>query len=116
MKHKIYTDGSGDGRMAWYNETTNKSWSGQQQGLTNNEAEYTAVYKALEAVQTKGSEIEILSDSKLVVNQLKRQWHIKDDRMREFFDKIHKLIQEKGLKVEFNWVARKDNPAGKYLG
>jgi len=115
MKHKIYTDGSGDGRMAWYNETTGESWSGQQPGLTNNEAEYIAVHKALEAADPN-VEIEIISDSKLVVNQLKRQWHIKDDRMREFFDKIHKLIQEKRLKVEFNWVPRKDNPAGKYLG
>lgn len=100
--------------MAWFNETTNESWSGQQPGLTSNEAEYTVVYKALEAAETK--EIEILSDSKLVVNQLNREWHIKDERMRELFDKIHKLIRERGLKVEFKWVPRKDNPAGKYLG
>jgi ribonuclease HI len=76
--------------------------------------EYTVVYKALEAAESK--EIEILSDSKLVVNQLKREWHIKDERMRELFDKIHKLIRERSLKVEFRWVSRKDNPAGKYLG
>lgn len=82
--------------------------------MTSNEAEYTVVHKALEAAGTK--EIEILSDSKLVVNQLNREWHIKDERMRELFDRIHKLIRERVLKVEFKWVPRKDNPAGKYLG
>lgn len=114
MRHKIYTDGSGDGRMAWYNETINESWSGQQPGLTNNETEYLAVYKALEA--TKSKEVEILSDSKLVVNQLNREWHIKDASLRELFDKIQNLIRERGLVVEFKWVPRKNNPAGKYLG
>lgn len=114
MRHKIYTDGSGNGRMAWYNETTGESWSGRQQGLTNNEAEYTAVYKALEAAKSK--EIEIVSDSKLVINQLKREWHIKDDKLRELFDKVQRLIRERKLSVEFKWVSRKANPAGKYLG
>lgn len=115
MKHKIYTDGSGDGRMAWYNESTGESWSGEQPDTTNNEAEYIAVQKALEAAESN-AEIEILSDSKLVVNQLNREWHIKDARMRELFDKIQALIRERGLKVEFRWVNRKNNPAGKYLG
>lgn len=100
--------------MAWFNEATGESWSGQQPGLTNNEAEYTAVHKALEAAEAK--EVELLSDSKLVVNQLNREWHIKDERMREIFDKIQALIRGRGLKVEFRWVNRKNNPAGKYLG
>lgn len=118
MKHRIYTDGSGDGRMAWYNEATGESWSGQQAGLTNNEAEYLAVYEALNAIKPKGVdiEIEILSDSKLVVNQLKREWHIKDDKLRALFDKVQALIRERGLKVGFRWIPRKENPAGKYLG
>jgi ribonuclease HI len=112
--HRIYTDGSGDGRMAWFNETTGEHWSGSEHGITSNEAEYTAVHVALEAAKTK--DIEILSDSKLVVNQLNREWHIKDDRMRELFDKVQALIRERGLKVKFTWVPREENPAGKYLG
>jgi len=112
--HRIFTDGSGDGRMAWYNETTGEHWSGRQAGLTNNEAEYLAVYNALKSAKTKN--IEILSDSKLVINQLKRNWHIKNDRMRKLFDQIQKVIQDRDLKVTFRWVARRNNPAGKYLG
>ena len=116
MKHKIYTDGSGDGRMAWYNESTGESWSGQQPGLTNNEAEYIAVYKALQTAKSKGVEIEILSDSKLVVNQLKREWHIKDAKLRTLFDKVQKLIRDRKLNVTFTWIRRSQNKAGKYLG
>jgi ribonuclease HI len=111
---KIYTDGSGDGRMAWYNETTGESWSGKREGATSNEAEYLAVYNALESA--KVNDIEIVSDSKLVVHQLKREWHIKDDKMRELFDKVQKLIQDRGLNVKFIWIPREKNPAGKYLG
>jgi len=114
MVQKIYTDGSGDGRMVWYNETTGEHWSGRQAGLTNNEAEYLAVYNALKSAKTKN--IEILSDSKLVISQLKREWHIKEERMRELFNKVHKLIRDRSLSVKFIWVARKNNPAGKYLG
>lgn len=114
MKHKIYTDGSGNGRIAWYNETTGKSWGGQEKGVTNNQAEYLAIYNALKSTSTEN--VEILSDSKLVVNQLNRKWHIKDDRLRELFDRIQELISSKKLNVKFVWVRRKDNPAGKYLG
>lgn len=114
MVQKIYVDGSGDGRMAWFNEATGESWSGQQQGLTSNEAEYMAIYNALEATAAK--EIEILSDSKLVVSQLNREWHIKESRLRKLFDKVHELIRDRGLSVEFKWIPRKENKAGKYLG
>lgn len=111
---KIYTDGSGDGRMAWYNESTNKGWSGQEEGLTNNEAEYLAIYSALSAAEDK--DVEILSDSDLAVNQLNRKYHIKKDSLRKLFDKIQDLINKKGLNVKFVWVPREKNKAGKYLG
>lgn len=110
---RIYVDGSGDGRFCWYNETTNTNKSYRKVGITNNEAEYLAVYNAL--VENIANEIEILSDSKLVVNQLNRNWHIKEDRLRELFDKIQKIIKIK-KKVTITWVSRRANPAGKYLG
>jgi len=114
MKQRIYTDGSGDGRMAWYNENTGESWYDKKAGITSNEAEYNAVINALKS--SKSQDIEILSDSKLVVNQLKREWHIKDRKMRMLFDEVQKIIKERKLSVEFTWVPREENPAGKYLG
>jgi len=114
IAERIFTDGSGDGRIAWYNESTGENWSGRKQGITNNEAEYLAVEDALSKVKSK--DVEIFSDSQLVVSQLKREWHIKDDKLRLLFDRVQKLIKERGLEVKFVWVPREKNPAGKYLG
>jgi ribonuclease HI len=114
VAERIFTDASGDGRIAYYNETRDDGWSGQSEAKTNNEAEYLAVIAALEAAKDK--DIEIIADSKLVVEQLNRNWHIKEARMRELFDRVQKLIKEKGIKVKFSWTARENNPAGKYLG
>lgn len=114
MKQKIYVDGSGDGRFCWYNETTNSYKNYKKRGITNNEAEYLSVYNAL--IETDTKEIEILSDSQLAVNQLNREWHIKENRLRELFDKIQDVIRNKDLKVAFIWIPRNKNKAGKYLG
>jgi len=111
---KIFTDGSGDGRIAWYDETADESFSAKSAASTNNEAEYLAVLDALK--KTKSKDVEILSDSKLVVSQLKREWHIKEPRLRELFDEVQALIKQRGLKVNFVWIPRGKNPAGKYLG
>jgi len=111
---KIYTDGSGDGRFCWFNKTKNIYKVYKQQGITNNQAEYLAIIKALE--ENEAEEIEIVSDSKLVANQLNRKWHIKDDELRKLFDKVQEIIRKKDVKVTFNWIPRKANKAGKYLG
>jgi len=111
---KIFTDGSGDGRISWYNEATDENFSAKSAAATNNEAEYLAVLDALK--KTKSKDIEIVSDSKLVVSQLKREWHIKEPRLRELFDRVQNLIRSRKLDVKFFWVPRAKNPAGKYLG
>jgi len=111
---KIFTDGSGDGRISWYNETTGENFSAESAATTNNEAEYMAMLDALK--KTKSKDVEVVSDSKLVVNQLKREWHIKEPRLRELFDRVQKLMRDKKLNVKFSWVRRSQNPAGKYLG
>lgn len=111
---RIFTDGSGDGRIAWYDETTGENWSGRKSGVTNNEAEYLAIEDALSKVKSK--DVEIVSDSQLVVSQLKREWHIKEARLRKLFDRVQKLIRERGLNVKFSWIRREGNLAGKYLG
>jgi len=114
IAERIFTDGSGDGRIAWYNETTGENWSGRRQGVTNNEAEYLAIEDALGKAKSK--DVEIVSDSQLVVSQLKREWHIKDGKLRKLFDRVQKLIRDKKLNVKLSWVPREKNPAGKYLG
>ncbi len=77
---------------------------------TNNEAEYTAVYLALlRATELKSKEIDLFSDSSLVVNQLNWNWKIKEDKLKKIKIKIDDLIKNNDIKVNFNWIKREKN-------
>jgi len=105
---KIYTDGSGDGRFCYYKPMTREIGRRQIEG-------YKAILLAL--LHTRdGEKIIILSDSKVVINQLNLEWYIKSARLREIFDDIHAVIADKKLDVIFKWLPRNKNRAGKYLG
>lgn len=109
----IYTDGSGKtGKYIYAIPEKKKVVISRLKGITNNEAEYMAVVKALR--ENKGNNIKIISDSQLIVNQLNKNYKIKEDRMRKFAMKIWKLCE--GRKVSFTWVPREKNLAGKILG
>jgi len=72
---------------------------------TNNQAEYAALYAALVWVSKNYPEVEIvfLMDSQLVVNQLKRNFKIKDATLQIKAREIFALISSKNLKVR-NYV------------
>lgn len=56
---------------------------------TNNHAEYTGLYEALKAAaKLNGSELEIYSDSLLLVQQFAGAWKIKNENLRAYMDKI----------------------------
>ena len=57
--------------------------------------------------------ILVLCDNQVVVNQLSRQYHIGDDKLRKLAQTIWQMTRN--LDVKFEWVSRKDNPAGKML-
>jgi ribonuclease HI len=56
---------------------------------TNNQAEYLALIEGLENASkyTKGS-IRCFSDSQLVINQVKEEWKIKDEKLKVLFLKV----------------------------
>jgi ribonuclease HI len=108
---KIYIDGSSNGKYSFLIEETNIAKIFTKSNITNNQAEYLAV---LEALKFTTGDIEIYSDSKLVVNQLNHEWHIKEDDLRNLAVKIWKLIGNR--KVSFAWIPREQNKAGKLLG
>jgi len=108
----IYVDGSGKGKCGFVADNTTRFVG--KGTLTNNQAEYIAVIKALEWVNER--DVTILSDSQVIVNQLSHNWHIKNDRLRELAVKVWDLIDRKRLKVEFKWIPREQNKAGKLLG
>jgi ribonuclease HI len=80
---------------------------------TNNIAEYSALIKGLEkAKDFEAAEIECRLDSELVVKQLNGEYKVKDQVMRELYNKVQELIFFKPVKFvhvrrEFNKLADK---------
>jgi len=76
---------------------------------TNNEAEYMAILMALEYLKDHfpGKHIRIISDSQLVINQMKGEYKVKADNLLSIKKEIDKL--SKKMRLEFEWNERKEN-------
>ena len=56
---------------------------------TNNEAEYEALLEGMAMVlRMGGKSIELFSDSRLVVGQVKGEFEAKDERMRGYLSRV----------------------------
>lgn len=122
MKYIIYTDGGsrgnpGQAASAFILKNTDNQKlieRGFYLGLaTNNEAEYKAVEKALEFLintdkNAKLLEIEIRADSKLIVEQLKGNWKIKNENLKDYFWQI-KQLENEFAKVNYVYIERTKN-------
>jgi ribonuclease HI len=76
---------------------------------TNNEAEYRAIVTALEkALKLGAKQIELRSDSELVVNQLNGRYKIKSTALRPFYLQTAKLLGQ-FEKVAVVYVPREQN-------
>ncbi len=62
--------------------------------LTNNQAEYIALLRALEHAARLGTEhrLHILSDSELMVKQLRGEYRVKNEELRELYDQVRELV------------------------
>ncbi|MGH7240065.1 MAG: ribonuclease HI family protein [Candidatus Saccharimonadales bacterium] len=83
-------------------------------GLTNNEAEYRAVILALKKFKAvfgkpvaKVTDVEIRSDSELLVNQMEGRYKIENENIQKFFMEIW------NLKIDFKTVTFKAIPREK---
>jgi ribonuclease HI len=74
--------------------------------VTNNQAEYRAIIKALELAHSMGAkELELFTDSELVARQLKGTYKVKDAKLKPLHEKVKAL--EKGFeKVSYSSVPR----------
>jgi ribonuclease HI len=90
---------------------------------TNNEAEYCALLKALELISERladksdhvhGEGVLIRSDSKLIVNQVKGEFQVKEPRLKDLNEKAKDAIQKLGS-VRLEWVPRRENYAGLWI-
>lgn len=120
----IYTDGGSKGNpgpaaigVLFCNEKgiPFKKYSQYLGNLTNNEAEYQAIIFALKKFKlifgkklAKETEIEIRSDSELVINQLKGKYKILEPSLQPLFLEVWNLKLD-FKKVKFKLISRKNN-------
>ena len=91
---------------------------------TNNDAEYRALIEALEQIRNSKFEIrnnsqklnfqnlkqiQFFSDSKLMVNQVKGLFKVKNGKIKEYMLKIRGLEQEINLPISYHYVPREEN-------
>ncbi len=76
---------------------------------TNNVAEYRALIEGLKIAKRYHPNVLVcFLDSELIVKQLKGEYRIKMDSLREFVEEI-KLLVEEFPSVEFHHIPREDN-------
>ena len=76
---------------------------------TNNEAEYIALIKGLEAAKGLGAKkVSVYSDSELVVLQMKGVYSVKSPRLRPLFMKAQ-ILRSKFTKFEISHINREKN-------
>ena len=92
-----------------------KQYSEAIGNTTNNVAEYRAVIFALRKAKAllgnekaKETELEIRSDSELIVSQLKGEYKIKDEELKPLFVDVWNLKQDFKL-VTFKLIPREEN-------
>jgi len=125
QKYIIYTDGGSRGNpgraaigVVFCSEDgamLNKFGEYLGDGLTNNEAEYRAVVFAFKKLREMvgaddlaETEVQIRSDSELLVNQMSGRYKIKNENIRNFVVTIHRLM-EGFAKVTYTAIPREQN-------
>lgn len=134
MKLIIYTDGGARGNpgpaatgVVIYDESAFAKASVDKKGVpikkhseylgekTNNEAEYQAIIFALKKVKAlygkdeiKSMQIELRSDSELIVKQLNHQYKIEEEHLQKLFMKVWNMLIDFG-EVKFVHIPREKN-------
>ncbi len=102
-KVKIYTDGGSRGNpgpaACGFVITSDSGIQLVAKGLflgnaTNNIAEYTGILNALQHAKEMGAnEIQLFSDSELIVKQINGQYRVKNACLKEYYDEIMTLLR-----------------------
>jgi probable phosphoglycerate mutase len=76
---------------------------------TNNVAEYRALLAGLAAAFERGvEEVEVISDSELVVKQMRGEYKVKNETLRDLVDEAHAL-ESRFRRVRYTAVRREHN-------
>jgi ribonuclease HI len=117
---RIFTDGAGcrpdkkGSGFAWLREDTGQKAIIRKDGLTNNQAEYHAIRSAVESL-SPGAKAEILTDSENTCFQLRGERRVRDPHLGELHEQIQVLIKKNRLSVDFTWIPRRENRAGRLI-
>lgn len=111
----LHVDGSGDGRICVVDVDTKHVTQKKSLVTTHNESEYHAVILAL-TMLPRGETVNICSDSQLVVHQLKGDWVCNWGHLATLIAICRQQILTKQLSVNFIWIPREQNEAGRILG
>jgi ribonuclease HI len=89
---------------------------GQWKDMTNNFAEFFALYKGLEHIISFieiPAHLEIKGDSKLVVKIMMKKWKVRagGEYVKAYrkAEELVKILRKKGVSVSFSWIPRKKN-------
>src|SRR5262245_25307374 len=79
--------------------------------MTNNQAEYTALVRALEHALRLGPQHHVVvhSDSELMVRQMRGEYRVKSDDLRDLYDRARRLAGQLKGGVVFRHVRREQN-------
>ena len=118
MKAKLWTDGGARGNpgpaaFAYVLEAedgTVLAAHGEAMGVaTNNVAEYSALIAGLEkAVEHAVGDLEVVSDSELMVKQMRGEYKVKNEALRDLSLRAARLARELGS-VRYTAVRREHN-------
>jgi ribonuclease H / adenosylcobalamin/alpha-ribazole phosphatase len=118
MKARLFTDGGARGNPgpAAYGyvleaeDGTVLAAHGERIGVaTNNVAEYRGLVAGLaKAIELEVSEVEVISDSELLVKQMTGEYRVKNDALRELSLQASRLARQLG-KVSYRAVRREHN-------
>jgi probable phosphoglycerate mutase len=118
VKAKLWTDGGARGNpgpaaYGYVLEAENGTVlaaHGEAIGIaTNNVAEYSALIAGLEkAVEVGVNELEVVSDSELLVKQMRGEYKVKNEALRELALRASRLARQVG-RVRWTAVRREHN-------
>ena len=77
---------------------------------TNNVAEYRGLLAGLESALERGvDELEVVSDSELLVKQMRGEYKVKNEALRELVDEAHGLARPARSASRYTAVRREHN-------
>ena len=117
MKHQVFCDGASRSNPGDASIGVSISLDGKEIhtisreiGIaTNNEAEYQALIDGLiYCIDNSINEVDVFLDSKLVIEQVNKNYKVKAHNLKEFNSQVENMIKEFKY-IEFNHVYREDN-------